>query len=358
MTITLHLQYFGRMLSICSKRDVGRPMACNKQFRRVNNRLLFEGARKNRQSCLTLRLSPRKAIVLIMKPTLRKSIPLPTHSFVFRKDAGKNIRTDWHYHPDYELVYIKNSRGVWLVGDYQGPFVSGDVILMGPNLPHSYRHEKRYLTNDTDSPGEVIAILFLKEILGSTFLTLPEATGINGILKLSERGLRLTGKTKEEASKAINSILEKSSGRRLIDLLSVLQLIADNNEYEILASTGFTEQSTGFDNERINAVLEYTFAHYHDQITIEDVAAHIHMSRHSFSRFFKDKTKKTFIQFLTEVRISKACKLLIEEDMHIAAICYSCGYNNVSHFNHQFKAIIGMSPQEYKQMQTKLLTEL
>ena len=293
-----------------------------------------------------------------MKPTLRKSIPLPTHSFVFRKDMGKNIRTDWHYHPDYELVYVKNSRGIWLVGDYQGPFMSGDVILMGPNLPHSYRHEKRYLTDDTDSPGEVIAILFLKEILGSTFLTLPEAVGINNILKLSERGLRLTGNTKREASITINNILQMSAGRRLIDLLSVLQLIADNSEYEILASTGFTEQATGFDSDRINAVLEYTFAHYHDQITLDDVAAHIHMSRHSFSRFFKKKTKKTFIQFVTEIRISKACRLLIEEDMPIFEICYSCGYNNVSHFNHQFKAIIGKSPQEYKQMHTKLLSAI
>ncbi len=91
---------------------------------------------------------------------------------------------------------------------------------------------------------------------------------------------------------------------------------------------------------------------------IEDVAALIHMSKHSFSRFFKDKTKKTFIQFLMEVRIGKACRLLMEEDMNISEICYSCGYNNVSHFNHQFKAIIGKSPQEYKQMRTKLLTQL
>ncbi len=162
-----------------------------------------------------------------MKPTLRKSFPLPTHSFVFRKDAGRNIRTDWHYHPDYELVYIKNSSGVWLVGDYQGPFATGDVILMGPNLPHSYRHEARYLTDDTDKSGEVVAILFLKEILGNTFLMLPEATGINNILKLSERGLRLTGRTKREASKAINNMFQMSTGRRLIDLLSILQLIAD-----------------------------------------------------------------------------------------------------------------------------------
>src|SRR5690606_20858610 len=119
------------------------------------------------------------------------------------------------------------------------------------------------------------------------------------------------GRTKREASKAINNMFQMSTGRRLIDLLSILQLIADNGEYETLASSGFTEQSSGFDNERINTVLEYTFNHYQDQIMIEDVAALIHMSKHSFSRFFKDKTKKTFIQFLMEVRIGKACRLLM-----------------------------------------------
>lgn len=284
-----------------------------------------------------------------MKPTLRKSIPQPECSFVIRKDAGRDIRTDWHYHPDYELVLIKRSRGTWLVGDYVGPFKTGDVILMGPDLPHSYRHEKEYLTQRDKGCGEVIATLFLKEILGEPFLSLPEANGIKNVLRLCGRGIKLTGKTKLDAGKILDSMLGTSPGRRLVDLLNILQLISDKKEYDVLASDGYTYKSSGIDNARISAILEYTFNNYQNQITIDEVAALVNMSKYTFSRFFKDKTKKTYIQFLLEVRIGKACRLLIEEDMNIAEVCYSCGYNNISHFNHQFKALKNKSPYEYKQ---------
>src|SRR5690625_737955 len=290
-----------------------------------------------------------------MKPTLRKSLPQPEHSFVLREDTGRNIRTDWHYHPDYELVCIKRSKGTWLIGDYVGPFESGEVILMGPNLPHSYRHEKKYLMGRSNEQGAVIAILFLKEILGDTFCTLPELKGIKCILELSQRGIKLNGQTKREADRMMRELLAASPGRRLIDLLSILQLIADGNEYEVLASSGFTYSPNGVDNARVSAILEYTFNHYHNQIAIEDVASVIHMSKHSFSRFFRDKTKKTYSRFLMEVRIGKACRLLIEEDMNIAEICYSCGYNSISHFNHQFKAIKKKSPCDYKKEFNTLL---
>lgn len=291
-----------------------------------------------------------------MKPTLRKSLPQPEYSFVFREDVGGNIRTDWHYHPDYELVLIKRSRGTWLVGDYLGQFASGDVILMGPNLPHSYRHEQQYLQGNNKRPGEVIAALFLKEVLGTEFLQLPEMVGIRNILLLSERGLKLTGKTKRKIALKMENIQNASPGRRLIDLLTILQCIADSDEYELLASRGFRHEAHSTDNDRISAILEYTFNNYHRQITIEDVAELVHMGKHSFCRFFKERTKKTYIRFLMEVRIGKACRLLIEEDISVAEICYLCGYNTISHFNHQFKTIKMKSPNEYKQDYQSLLT--
>lgn len=284
-----------------------------------------------------------------MKPTLRKSIPHAECSFVIRKDVGTDIRTDWHYHPDYELVLIKRSRGTWLVGDYVGPFKTGDIILIGPDLPHSYRHEKEYLDKRDKGSGEVIAALFLKEILGEPFLSLPEANGINNVLLLCGRGLKLIGKTKFEAGKIMNSMLEASPGRKLINMLSILQLISDEKEFEVLASGGYTYESSGVDNARLSAILEYTFNHYQNQITIDEVAALVNMSKYTFSRFFKEKTKKTYIQFLMEVRIGKACRLLIEEDMNITEVCYACGYNNISHFNHQFKDLKHKSPYEFKQ---------
>lgn len=291
-----------------------------------------------------------------MKPTLRKSIPQPEYSYVVRKDVGVNIRTDWHYHPEYELVCVRKSRGTWLVGDYVGPFKSGDVILMGPNLPHSYRHDLEFITAGSRAePGEVTAVLFLKEILGASFLELPETKGIKHTLLLSSRGLKLTGKARLEAGKILDRIQQASPGRRLIDTLSILQLITDTNEYQVLASSGFSHEYDKIDNARISAILEYTFNNYQNPITVEEVATMINMGKHSFCRYFKEKTKKTYMQFLMEVRIGKACRLLIEEDMNITEVCYSCGYNGISHFNHQFKAIKNQSPYEYKRRYTNLL---
>lgn len=292
-----------------------------------------------------------------MKPTFRKSIPQPEYSYVVRKDVGTNIRTDWHYHPEYELVCVRKSCGTWLVGDYVGQFKSGDVILMGPDLPHCYRHDHEYITEGSGKePGEVTAVLFLKEILGTSFLDLPEAKGIKNTLLLSDRGLKLTGRTRLEAGRILDKIQSASPGRRLIDMLSILQLIADTNEYQVLASNGFSYESDKIDNARISAILEFTFNNYQNQITIEEVAASINMGKHSFCRYFKEKTKKTYIQFLMEVRIGKACRLLIEDDMNIAEVCYSCGYNSISHFNHQFKAIKNQSPYEYKRGYIDLVT--
>ncbi|HEY9560838.1 MAG TPA: AraC family transcriptional regulator [Anseongella sp.] len=285
-----------------------------------------------------------------MKPVLRKSLPHPEYSFVTRQDVGDHIRTDWHYHPDYELVLIKKSRGTWLVGDYVGYFASGDVILIGPNLPHSYRHEPQFLQEDASIPGEVTAVLFLKEMFGTTFMNLPEMGGIRQTLALSERGLKLTGTLKQMAAGILENILDEHPGERLIKLLSILQLISEKREYKLLSSNSFsyTYTSKGQDTARISAVFQYTFDNFQNPVTIEEVAAFVHMNKHSFCRFFKEKTNKTYIQFLIEVRVSRACRLLIEAEMNVAEICYACGYNSISHFNHQFKAIKQISPLDYR----------
>jgi AraC-like DNA-binding protein len=290
-----------------------------------------------------------------MKPSLRKAVPNPECSFIVRMDVGKNMKNNWHYHPDCELLYIRRSTGTWLVGDYVGRFRSGDVILIGPNLPHSFRHEYAYVMERDKEPGEAIVALFLKRILGDTLLDLPEVKGIKNILALSEKGLKLTGRTRQKVAAMMEKMLDESPGRKLIDLLLILQMIAEEKGFKVLASNGFSYDSDGVDNARINAIFEYTFNNYQNQITVEEIAALVNMGKHSFCRYFKEKTKKTYIQFLMEVRIGKACRLLLEDDMNVAEVCYSSGFNSISHFNHQFKAIKNKSPMEYKQSYLNLL---
>jgi AraC-like DNA-binding protein len=283
-----------------------------------------------------------------MKPKLRKAPLNPEYSFIVRKDAGKEMKNYWQYHPEYEIIYIKKSTGSWIIGDSIGNFENGEIVILGPNVPHTLRFDPKYLTEDDEEKGEAIIILFQKDLFNAAFLMFPEAKEIEKILQLAEQGLRITGKAKERIPVFMEEMLTSSVGRRLVNLLEVLQIMAENGAYEVLSSKGFLYPPTHINDNRINTVFEFTFNNYENDITIEEVADLVDMTKYSFCRYFKEITRKTYFQFLMEVRIGKACRLLIEEDMNASEAAYSCGYNSISHFNHQFRSIKNMSPLEYK----------
>ncbi len=290
-----------------------------------------------------------------MKPILRKSIPEVESSFVVRKDRGLKMKNNWHYHSECELLYIKRSCGIWLIGDYKGHFESGYVILLGSGIAHSFRHDNTFITEEESEQGEALVTLFLPEIFGESFLNLPEIKEIKNLLELSKRGLKMKGNTRKNIGMIMEEILQAGKGRKLIGLLNILQLITEKKEYEILATEGYSCKTEKINNERLSLIIEYTYYNYHKQITIEEIASLVNMSIHSFCRFFKEKTKKTYMQFLMEVRIGRACKLLIDDDMHSAEVGYTCGYNSISHFNHQFKIVKNKSPLEFKRSYLNLL---
>ena len=268
----------------------------------------------------------------------------PNLSFTVRKDVGVNMINNWHYHAEIELLYIRRSAGTWLIGDHIGHFQTGDVVMTGTNLPHCFRHEAEHM-----EAGETVCVKFLPEMLGAYFLSLPESKDIRSLFTRAANGLRLEGSIRERAGSLIEQMVDGSPGRRMVNLLLLLQEIADSRDCVPLSSTGFM-QSPGapIDEDRIKTIFEYTMRHYHEKISLDTVAALLHMTRPSFCRFFKNRTRKTYVQFLMEVRIGHACKLLVEDEKTVAEIGYECGYNNISHFNHQFKFITGKKPLEYK----------
>lgn len=290
-----------------------------------------------------------------MKPTLRKAIPEVESSFVVRKDIGPKMKNNWHYHAECELLYIKKSRGIWLIGDYKGNFQSGDIILLGSGTPHSFRHEDRYIGGEESQQGEALVTLFLPAIFGDSFLNLPESKEMKNLLELSKRGLKIKGNSRENIEMIMEEMQQAEKGRKLINLLNILQLVTERNEYEILATEGYSCTTKKTNNDRLSMIIQYTYYNYNKQITIEEIASMVNMSIHSFCRFFKEKTTKTYMQFLMEVRIGKACQLLIDDDMHSAEVGYTCGYNSISHFNHQFKIIKNKSPLEFKRSYLNLL---
>lgn len=282
-----------------------------------------------------------------MKPVLRKVTATAAHSFIVRKDTGSDMVNDWHYHPEIELLLIKKSAGTWLVGDHTGHFQSGDVLMIGPNLPHCFRHDPHYISGKS-AAGETICVKFLPDIFGSTFLHLPELQQVKELLVKCAPGLKITGTLKTLAAATIEKMTMASAGGKMICLLSLMEEIAERKKYTLLSSKGFMQSPGDEDRQKIKLVFDYTFRHYTEKITIKMVAGILNMTRQSFCRYFKNTTKKTYIRFLMEVRIGAACRLLVEDEKNVSEISYECGYNNISHFNHQFRFITGKKPLAYK----------
>ncbi|MFT3932183.1 MAG: AraC family transcriptional regulator [Chitinophagaceae bacterium] len=282
-----------------------------------------------------------------MKPVLRQALSTPSSSFTVRKDIGKQMINSWHYHPEIEFLFIKKSSGTWLIGDYIGHFRSGDVIMLGANLPHCFRHEQQYIGAD-DEKGETICIKFAPEIFGDSFLSLPEARPIKEILGKCVHGLKLKGSLKERSGELIEQMSAANPGKKLAHLLYLLEDIAEYQEFTAFSSKGFTQMHEDVDKARIKMVYEYTLNHFNEKITIDKVASLLNMTRQSFCRYFKSKTNKSYVNFLIEVRIGAACRMLVEDEKNVTEISYECGYNNISHFNHQFRSITNKRPLQYK----------
>ena len=282
-----------------------------------------------------------------MKPILRKVDSNAEHSFSVRENIYPFLYNYWHYHPEVELTYIRKSSGTRLAGDSIERFTDGDLILLGTNLPHMWRNDDIYFQQDSNHHIESIAIHFREDFWGKDFLELPEHRHIRQLLSLATRGFQIMGKTHKKIIDMMEEILHLKKARRVMHLVSMLDIIAQSKELRYLASQGFVDQYKIDPNDKINEIYQYTLSNFKNGITIQDVAKHVHISPNYFCRYFKKRTSKTYIEFVTELRVGYACKLLLENNLNINQICYESGFNNVSNFNRKFKEITGQAPSQY-----------
>lgn len=280
-----------------------------------------------------------------MKPALRRITLNPEYSFSVRKDTGQQVYSMWHHHPEIELFLIRGGKGVQIVGDNTSSINEArHMIITGPYLPHTLV----YNNGSTGCEVEAFVVHFSPEMFGTAFMDMPEMRLIKELLVQSCNGLNILGETLEKMEQQMIALYEADYSARLFLLLQLLHTIASKKEYEILASKGFAGDFSTRDNTRINKIYQFTFDHFHRDISIEEVSAQLNLSKESFCRYFKLKTGKTYVQFLMEVRIGYACKLLMENEKNVAEVCFSCGYNNASNFHHQFKSIKGKTPLQYQ----------
>lgn len=281
-----------------------------------------------------------------MKPQLIKHTPADRRSFKVWENANPYNHNPWHFHPEIELTLIVEGKGTRFIGDHIQAYRGGDLVLVGENLPHEWRSEAEKGKEDYSSRS--LAIHFLRDFIGQKFYQLPEVSAINSLLNRAKRGILINShSTIAKINRELKYLLHVEGIERILGLIDILNMVDKSEENQILSSDGFVDSFTTTTQYKINDIYQFINLNFKSPIKLEDVAEQVHMTRNSLCRYFKKCTNKSLIQYLNEVRIGYACKLLIEDKMSISQAAYECGFNNLSNFNKNFKQIKGKTPSEF-----------
>ena len=282
-----------------------------------------------------------------MKPALEHLPKEKDHSFVVKFFDYNYYPTPWHYHPEYEIVMVTERTGKRFIGDHISDFHPGNLAFIGPNIPHTYRNDDKYYEEDSTLRAKSVVIHFTEASLGNDFLELPEARSLHNLFVQSLHGLDIFGETYKKINSKLYDIVCLSGLKRWLCLIDILQDLSESKNLVPITKTthiGYNEK----ESKRLCNVFEWVTTNFEKDIKLSEAAQIAQMNENAFSRFFSLRTRKTFSGFVQELRLQKAAKLLVEDDMTITEVCYECGYNNVSNFNRQFLNHYQMNPMKYR----------
>ena len=283
----------------------------------------------------------------MMKTLIEKWTPPNQSSFFSRRYT---VKTDFvpsaeilmRTHEEYEISVIVGCSGKRFVGNTIENFSDNDLFLIGPHVLHAVQP-------DNYERGNVITLRFVKEVFGAAFFNLPENKQIANLLHEAQRGVAFASSDIPLFHKKLLELTGLSGFERMIAFFQLLQLLATNQRRRVLSSRGFAPVVNQRDYEIVNKTYEYIINRFADhRITLDEISAYANMSPTTFCRYFKKHFRKTFTNFLNEVRVGHACKLLQQTDKTVAEIAFASGYNQLTHFNRQFKRIVGYSPKAYR----------
>jgi AraC-like DNA-binding protein len=276
-----------------------------------------------------------------MNTLIQKILVEEQNSFACRKYRTPQFETNWHKHEECELIVITEGHGTALIGDYVGEYKKGDVFFLASNLPHWFRKSNIKMI------GSAIVVHFLKDFWGTSFLALPEMKKIVQLLEGDNNGIQLRQSLQKDIAVKIEQI-EKAAGiERIQLLLNSLQQMSLSKQYKVITKA-FDTDVDHKENTTIDKIFTFSFKHFLEPVTLAEVASVADMSIPTFCRFFKRNIKKSYFDFLKELRIGHACKLLRESNDPIIDICYGSGYNSWAHFSKQFKNVKEMTPNQYR----------
>ncbi len=289
------------------------------------------------------------SIPLKRSPDLERIVMDPTESFHWNAHDFPCDIARWNYHPACEVHLIRTSSGTEFVGDYIGPFRAGNLVLVGPNLPHHWESDRR--------PGEVIhlrdvALHFDPGIIHRAAQLLPEMNDLVPLLEHAERGIQFNGETARRGAALLERVGVESGLSRMLRFLDLLLLLAHAAERESLASVGYLPNLDREAPPVIQKIMRYILANISGQVHTSEAARITGMTEPTFCRFFKRNTGNNFVGYVRKLRIGAACKLLVDSSLPITDVCYEVGYQNVSNFNRHFRREKGITPSRYREVFT------
>lgn len=249
-----------------------------------------------------------------------------------------------HAHKNYELNLIKSGSGKRIVGNNIAPFENYDLILLGPDLPHSREINEPERNN---SP-ECLVLYISETLINNCLIQIPELESIQNLFGRALSGIAFKGDEVKSIAFQIEQLTDLHGIESFIAIIKLLQTLAEIKDQEILSLTPELPTSYYMDLYQIKTVYDYVLRNIQETITLETAAGLLHMAPGSFCRFFKKRTGKSFMQYMKDIRISQASNMLSKSEKSIAQICFECGYNNLANFNFYFKSIMKMTPSEYR----------
>lgn len=254
----------------------------------------------------------------------------------------------WHFHSQYEMIYLKASYGKCFVGDCIEQYAEGDLILFGPHLPHYMRSDDLYGTGQTDLRVQGTIIQFEENFMQYSFDHYPQFHQIRRLLEESKRGILFPKAGNALVRETMEGFPELSGVRQIIGLLDLLEALATTSSRRTMASPYYYEKFPSFGSSRMDKIIAFINSNYTHALRLDEVAEKANMNSSAFCRYFKEVTGKTFLQYVMDMRIGYACKLLTLGDMEISQIAMECGFDSISHFNRMFKQLVQLTPTQYR----------
>ncbi len=283
-----------------------------------------------------------KIYLILMKATLETVYSDEDSSFRILLTPNLNDIFYWHFHPEYEMVYVEAETGFRHIGDHISKYEGSDMALIGPNIPHlNFDYGVKTTVN-------TVVIQMKENFLGEDFFSLPEITAIKTLFEKAKNGLAFYGETKRRAGEKLKQLTTLSHFDQLLSLLQVFHLLANSQEVSFLKAKPIASASILKEQQRLQKIYHFIEANYHSDINVNEVAKMCNLTTAAFCRYFKKSTHYTFTDFLNQFRINQSKKLLLQ-DKNVTESCYESGFANVAYFNKVFKKFTGENPSAFKQ---------